>query len=166
MKLTARRWLALAIAAVVVADWGSKFWVHNRLYLGSVRSLVEGWVWLNHRQNPGVAMSWLTDLPSAIRTPLLAGLALVGIVVVSHILRSTRDEWTRAAAALVLAGAVGNLGDRVLDGSVTDFIVIRFFPYVFNVADIAITLGSVVLAARLAMTGEEATPETATPTPG
>ena len=57
MKLSVRRWLALAIAAVVVMDWGSKFWVLNRMYLGSVRSLVDGWVWLQHRQNTGVAMS-------------------------------------------------------------------------------------------------------------
>ena len=164
MRLSARRWLALAIVAVVVLDWASKFWVHNRMHLGSVRSLVDGWLWLNHRQNPGVAMSWLHDLPELVRTPLLASLALAGMVVVVHILRSTRDPLTRAAAAMVLAGAVGNLGDRVLDGSVTDFIVVRHFPYVFNVADIAITLGALVLAVRLARDAEP--PETVSPTPG
>ena len=166
MKLSVRRWLALAIAAVVVMDWGSKFWVLNRMYLGSVRSLVDGWVWLQHRQNTGVAMSILEDLPRVVRTPLLGGLALLGIILVLQILRTTRDEWTRIAAALVLAGAVGNLGDRLLDGSVTDFIVIRFFPYVFNIADIFITVGSLVLAARLAVTAEPPAGETATPTIG
>lgn len=165
MKLSARRWLALAIAAVVVMDWGSKFWVVNRMYLGSVRSLVDGWLSFQHRQNPGVAMSLMDDLPTVVRTPLLASLALVGIVLIAQILRSSRDDWTRIAAAFVLAGAVGNLGDRLLDGSVTDFIVVHAFPYVFNVADIAITLGSIVLALRLA-TGEGARPDTATPTPG
>ena len=164
MRLSARRWLALAIVAVVVLDWASKFWVHNRMHLGSVRSLVDDWVWLNHRQNPGISGSLLADLPDMLRTPLLAGLALVGIVIVARLLRSTPDPLTRAGAALVLAGAVGNLGDRVLDGSVTDFIVVRYFPYVFNVADVAITLGALILAVRLARAVEP--PEPVSPTPG
>ena len=165
MKLSARRWLALASTAVVVLDWGTKFWVFNRMHLGSIRSVVDGWLWFMHRQNPGVAMSLMDDLPALVRTPLLASLALVGIALIAQILRSTRDDWTRIAAALVLAGAVGNLGDRLLDGSVTDFIVVRAFPYVFNVADIAITLGSIVLALRLTLAAEPR-PDSATPTPG
>ena len=165
MKLSMRRWLALAIAAVVMLDWGTKFMVQNRMYLGSVRSLLDGWLWLNHRQNSGAAMSIMQGLPGSIRFPLLVVLALAGMAAVVQILRSTRDEVTRIAAAFVLAGALGNLGDRLLDGHVTDFIVIRYFPYVFNVADIAITLGAIVLAARLAL-AEEAHPESATPTPG
>jgi signal peptidase II len=166
MKLSRRRWLALSIVAVLVLDWATKFWIQNRMYLNSHRSLVDGWLWLNHRQNRGISGSTLADLPDLVRTPLLAAVALVGIVMVTQILRSTRDEWTRAAASLVLAGAVGNLGDRLLDGSVTDFIVVRWFPYVFNVADIAITLGAVVLAVRLARAVEPTPPESVTPTPG
>jgi signal peptidase II len=165
MKLSARRWLALAITTVIVLDWLTKFWVQNRMHLGSVRSLVDGWVWLQRSQNPGIAMSRWATLPDAFRLPLIVGVALIGIAVVAHIIRTSRDGWTRAAAAFVLAGAVGNLGDRVLDGMVTDFIVIRFFPYVFNVADIAITLGALVLALRMALV-DPALPDSATPTPG
>jgi signal peptidase II len=165
MRLSGRRWLALAITAVIVLDWLTKFWVQNRMFLGSVRSLVDGWVWLQRSQNPGIAMSRGASLPAAIRTPLIAAVAFAGILVVGHLVRTSRDAWTRAAAALVLAGAIGNLGDRLLDGMVTDFIVIRFFPYVFSVADIAITLGAVVLAARMALV-DAALPDSATPTPG
>jgi len=165
MKLSARRWLALAIATVIVLDWLTKFWVQNRMHLGSVRSLVDGWVWLQRSQNPGIAMSGGAALPAALRLPLIVGVALMGIVVVGNIVRTSRDRWTRAAAAFVLAGAVGNLGDRLLDGTVTDFIVIRFFPYIFNVADIAITAGALVLALRLALV-DASLPESATPTPG
>jgi signal peptidase II len=164
MKLSMRRLLALSITTVIVLDWLTKFWVQNRMHLGSVRSLVDGWVWLQRSQNPGIAMSRWADLPSLVRTPLIVSVALAGIGVVAHILRTSRDAWTRAAAAFVLAGAVGNLGDRVLDGMVTDFIVIRFFPYIFNVADIAITLGAVVLATRMAFV-DASLPDSA-PTPG
>jgi signal peptidase II len=165
MKLSPRRWLALAIASVIVLDWLTKFWVQNRMHLGAVRSLVDGWVWLQRSQNPGIAMSRWATLPAVFRLPLIVGVALVGIAVVGNIVRTSRDGWTRAAAAFVLAGAMGNLGDRLLDGTVTDFIVIRFFPYVFNVADVAITVGALVLAVRLAMV-DAALPESATPTPG
>jgi lipoprotein signal peptidase len=41
----------------------------------------------------------------------------------------------------VIAGALGNLGDRLLNGAGHRLHLVRFFPYVFNVADAAITVG-------------------------
>lgn len=54
------------------------------------------------------------------------------------------DKWMRVALALQLAGAVGNLIDRLTVGAVTDFVSIWRFP-VFNVADLSITVGVIVL---------------------
>jgi signal peptidase II len=88
--------------------------------------------------------------------PLLSGLGMLGVIVFGFILRSTRDPAARLAAALVIAGAVGNLGDRVWTGQVTDFVFLAFFPFVFNLADAAITLGGSVLAVRLAVAEEPA----------
>ena len=163
MKLSRNRWLSLGIAGVVAADWISKFWVNNRLFMGSVRPLVDDWVWLTHQRNPGISFSVLADSDSPLRTPLLALAALFGVGVALQILRSSRDGWVRIAAALVIAGALGNLGDRLMNGAVIDFIVVRFFPFVFNVADVAITVGAVVLAARLARDAEpsDSAPSTA-----
>jgi signal peptidase II len=45
----------------------------------------------------------------------------------------------------VVGGTVGNLIDRVFRGTVTDFISVKYFPAVFNVADSAIVVGSLVL---------------------
>jgi signal peptidase II len=160
MKLSRNRWLSLGIAGVVAADWLSKFWVDNRLFRGSVRPLVDDWVWLTHQRNEGISFSVLAESDSPLRTPLLVLMACLGLAVALQILRTSRDGWVRVAAALVVAGALGNLGDRVMDGAVIDFIVVRFFPFVFNVADVAITLGAVVLAARLARDSESA-PHTA-----
>ena len=87
---------------------------------------------------------------------MLTSLSLVGVVLFGRILRSTPDPWTRVAAALVIGGAVGNMGDRVWTGEVTDFVFLAFFPFVFNLADAAITLGGSVLAVRLAITEEPA----------
>jgi signal peptidase II len=132
-----------------IIDWLTKFWVQNRVAEGTRHAVVDGWVWLAHSRNTGVAFSFLRDLPEGFRLPVLTIASLAGVAVAAYILLRTHDRWVRVAAALVIAGAVGNLGDRLMNGAVTDFILIRFFPFIFNVADVAITVGAILLAARL-----------------
>lgn len=154
---TITRGLAVLIALLVAADWATKLWITNRLALGETWSIVDGWLYFVHRQNPGVAFSLFADLPTRWSVPVLAGVAMGGVVVFARIMRSTQDRFARIAAALVIAGALGNTGDRVLTGEVTDFVFLAFFPFVFNLADTAITLGGSLLAFRLAVTPESAT---------
>lgn len=162
MKLSRNRGLALGIAGVVAADWITKFWVANRLSYGGERRLFGGWVSLSHHRNPGISFSVFADGDSPLRTPLLALAACAGMAVALQIMRTTRDAWVRLASGLVIAGALGNLGDRLMDGAVTDFILVRSFPFIFNVADVAISLGAVVLAARLVRDAPaDSTPSTA-----
>jgi signal peptidase II len=149
-RIISGRWLAAVIIVLVAADWVTKLWVANRLALGETWALVDGWLYFVHRQNPGVAFSMFADLPSTWRVPLLSGLSFVGILLFTRIMSSTSDRLARFAAAVVIAGALGNLGDRVLTGHVTDFVFLAFLPFVFNLADAAITLGGSVLAVRLA----------------
>lgn len=149
MKISRSRWLALALLAVVALDWITKFLVQNHVRLYSRRVLVDGWVWVAHSPNPGIAFSIFRDMPGMLRFPLLVAAAVLGIAVAARMALRTHDEWVRIAAVLVMAGAVGNLGDRVMNGWVTDFILVRWFPFVFNVADVAITAGALLLAARL-----------------
>ena len=154
-RFTANRGLAIVIVVLVAADWASKLWVTNRLALGETIALVDGWLYFVHRQNSGVAFSMFADLPPQWGVPLLTGLSLVGVILFTRILRKTPDRATRIASALVIAGAVGNMGDRVWTGQVTDFVFLAFFPFVFNLADAAITLGGSVLAVRLAVSEEQ-----------
>ena len=159
------RLLALSILALVGLDWLSKIFVTSRLGVGESRSLVDGWVFVVHRRNPGVAFSMFADLPDGWRMPLLVGLSLVGVVIFARMVLSNPDRIVRIASAVVLGGALGNLGDRLLNGSVTDFILVRYFPYVFNVADAAITVGGVLLAARLLLMEEALEPSPVAKTP-
>ena len=73
-------------------------------------------------------------------------LAIIVIVLIFYYFpRIDSSDWTlRVALVLQLAGASGNLVDRLLMGKVTDFISVGTFP-VFNVADSSITIGVVVL---------------------
>jgi signal peptidase II len=153
-KIVAARGLASVILLLVAADWLSKIWITNRLALGDNLALVDGWLYFVHRKNPGVAFSMLSDLPSDIRVPLLTGLSLLGVIIFTRIMRSTPDTLTRVGAAIIIAGALANMGDRVLTGHVTDFVFLAFFPFVFNLADAAITVGGSLLAVRLARAEE------------
>jgi signal peptidase II len=86
---------------------------------------------------------------------LLAALTLAALIVIARLYRSTApaDRWRVLALALVSGGAVGNLVDRIRwDRGVVDFIdvgvgTLRFWT--FNVADIGVTLGAVLLALLL-----------------
>ena len=154
MTVTRSRALAVLVAAVTAADWVSKAWVQNRLPVDGWHTVVDGWVVFTHRRNTGVAFSMFAGSEAWWRIALLTLASVVGIVVCVNLIRTTHDRLLHFAAALVVAGAAGNLGDRLLNGAVTDFILVRFFPFVFNVADIAITVGAILLALRLGLGGE------------
>ena len=91
-------------------------------------------------------------------------IALIAVVVVVVLLRTGRNEtgtWPRVALALVTAGAVGNLldrlfrsGDGFLGGAVVDFIDVQWWP-VWNVADMAISCGAVLLVLTAARESSE-----------
>jgi signal peptidase II len=154
MSFPRSRALAVLVAVVTAADWVSKAWVQHRLPVDGWHTVVDGWVVFTHRRNTGVAFSMFAGGESWLRVLALTLAGMVGIAVCVHLIRTTSDRLLHFAAALVVAGALGNLGDRLLNGAVTDFILVRFFPFVFNVADIAITIGGVLLAVRLGLNGE------------
>jgi signal peptidase II len=143
-----RRGLAALCVLLVAADWLSKLWITNRLELGQTLALVEGWFYVTHRQNTGVAFSLLSDLPAAWGSIVLSLVSLAVAALFVSLLLSTSDGLARLGIALVVAGALGNAGDRLVSGAVTDFILVSFFPYVFNVADAAINIGGALLVLR------------------
>jgi signal peptidase II len=75
--------------------------------------------------------------------------AIMLTIAVGFLIWLVRAEgrWLRLALALVIGGAFGNLIDRVRFGAVVDFIDANglYFPWVFNVADAAISVGAVLL---------------------
>lgn len=68
----------------------------------------------------------------------------VGLIV--YVARTPSQPWNDAVLGLILGGAVGNGFDRLVFGTVTDFINVHFWP-VFNVADSAVSIGVVALIA-------------------
>jgi signal peptidase II len=140
------RWFAIA-AAVVVADQVAKWAMLGSFAPGERRALT-GFFNLVLVFNKGAAFSFLAR-EAGWQTPLLVGFALVAAGIVSVlIVRSPEKNLLRAALALILGGALGNVIDRLRFGHVVDFLDFHaagwHFP-AFNVADSAITIGAALL---------------------
>ena len=146
--ITRLGWTALALAAVViVADQAVKSWVLDVLRLQEGQSIaVLGPIHLTGVWNPGVSFGFLQAHHDLVRW-LLAGFSVVVAVVLGFWVRTTQRPLFAVAVGLVIGGAVGNVIDRIRFGAVTDFIDASklFFPWIFNVADSAISIGICLL---------------------
>lgn len=141
------RWLWLS-AVVLVLDQATKFAADDQLTLYAPVEVLPFFN-LSLSYNPGAAFSFLAGA-SGWQRWFFSVLALgVSVFIVLWIKRlQAHERWTAAGLALILAGAIGNLIDRLLYGHVVDFIQLyydRFYWPTFNIADSAITVGAVIL---------------------
>ena len=138
----------LLVAVLVVLDQATKLLAVSELPHGIPQPV---WPWLNWTllYNPGAAFSMFASADGWQRY-LLSGISLlVSIAVAIWLLRLPADQRLQGSSlGLILAGAVGNLIDRLRLGEVVDFIQVHYagwyFP-AFNVADSAITCGVIGL---------------------
>lgn len=156
-KLTA---LFVPVAVVLILDQVSKYLVRTSPDLQRME-LIDGWLAFNFTKNPGMAlgMDWLS-------TPVISSVAIIATVGIFLYVLLTLNRSTTSylvCMGLILGGALGNIADRifmgiiggyggVLDGHVVDFIHFNLtigetpvFPYIFNVADMAISTSIIVL---------------------
>jgi len=139
--------LVLLALAVLAADQATKFAVDRMMPPGSSHVIIPGMLNLIRTSNPGVAFGLFADSDMPWRAPLLIvfSAAVIGLIV--WLLVSGRaGGWPgRSGMTLILGGAVGNVLDRVLHHSVTDFIdfyIGTHHWYTFNLADSAIVVGA------------------------
>jgi signal peptidase II len=155
--------VSVGVAAVVVlADQLSKTWAVRHLTGGRTVDVV-GSLRFNLTFNSGMAFSQGRGIG-----PFIGVVALVVIVVLLVSLRRTGSMLSAVGIGLVIGGAIGNVSDRLfragegfLGGAVVDFIDLQWWP-VFNVADMAVTTGGVilVLGSLVAGRGEPAVDQT------
>ena len=125
--------------AVVGLDQLLKHTVVAGITPGQQERLVPG-VHLVHVRNKGVAFGFFSGGGTLVLVLTLAALALLVAYFLLH--PDRRGLWI--PTGLLVGGAIGNLVDRLVNGAVTDFIKLPFWP-AFNVADTAITFGVVAL---------------------
>lgn len=140
-------WLGVAVVLVVLDVW-TKHLASSHLELYRAEPI---WPWLNFTlaHNSGAAFSFLADQGGWQRWFLSAAAVIItGIFLVWLKRLPDPARLLPSAIALILAGAVGNLIDRVRFGYVIDFIDVHAYGYhwpAFNLADSAIVVGVVLI---------------------
>ena len=145
--------LLLLTTGVAVADLGTKLLIVERLPIGSVRPVIDGWFNIVHFRNPGAVFGLGAALGRALPWLLTGASAIIAVIVLISALRTPlSDRWAQIGFHLVLGGAFGNIVNRLTLGPVVDFLDIyvrtgngeHHWP-AFNVADSAICIGIGVL---------------------
>ena len=140
------KWLALA-GGIMLADQLTKFAILQSFTANKVVELTSFFN-LVLVYNRGAAFSFLSDAAGWQRGFFIT-IALVASVWIIYLLRRYRQQTLFCLAlSLVLAGALGNVIDRILFGAVVDFLDFHAYGYhwpAFNVADSAITCGAALL---------------------
>ncbi len=152
-ELKKKKYLMLVVICVVIiiADQWTKNVVHKNFQWGESRPIVQNFFSLTYVRNTGAAFGFLNRAPVAFREPFFIIVPLVAMAVILIIFIRLRDEQRLMAASLslVLAGAVGNLIDRLRFGFVIDFLDFHWKEFyhwpAFNVADSCIVLGVCIL---------------------
>jgi signal peptidase II len=149
----ALRWIpALVAFSIVLLDRVTKIEIRHSLSDFDAISIIRGWLRIVHTENPGAAFGVLADGNPVLRSIILIGVSTGVLLFVVWALWSHSASFatplTRLGLSLILGGALGNLYDRIVHGTVTDFIEVYHgdwsFP-AFNVADSAITVGACFL---------------------
>ncbi len=141
----------LIAVAVVILDRITKAAIKSHFSAFDSSTVIPGFLNIVHTENPGIAFGMLSNASGPWRDVLLIGFSAAVLIAISAVLLRPSGQinvWLRAALGLILGGAFGNLYDRIVNGTVTDFVEAHagqhYFP-AFNVADSAITVGACLL---------------------
>lgn len=137
----------LLAAGLVALDQWVKWWVVSNIPVGETLSFIPHILGLNHVHNTGGAWSMLNQ-----HTWLLSIVSAIVILIILFVLvrRVVRRPFGVITLTMVLAGAVGNLIDRIRLGYVVDMFQTLFMNFpIFNVADICVVCGGIAFCVYL-----------------
>jgi len=140
-------WLPLV---VVTIDQATKAMVRASVPLHDSVTIVPGFIDITHVLNSGAAFGILNGVEFPFKTVIIAVIAMAALIGVGMYAASIAHQQliARVGLALIIGGAAGNLLDRVLAGSVVDFVDVYWRTHhfwAFNVADSAISVGVVIM---------------------
>lgn len=137
---------------LLIGDQASKYWARTVLYQQSSIQVIPHILRFTYVENRGAAFGMLQGqkIFFVIMTFLLIGLFF------AYLKKTNTNKWMKWTASIIIAGAIGNLIDRVLLGYVVDFIDFHIiWRYVFNVADIYVVGGTLLLALQILLQDEK-----------
>jgi len=143
------------ILIIVALDLFTKWLISYYIALYQAVPVIEGFFNVVHARNLGSAFSFLHSAPDWFRKPFFFIVPLAAMVFITYImLKAQKNKTQFFAFACVLGGALGNFISRIYPGYVIDFLDIKVtstyhWPS-FNVADIAITAGLILIMLDIA----------------
>lgn len=143
------------IISVLMIDLATKITVQTSLELHRQIPIIENFFYITYAKNTGAAWSMLSG-----RQFFLVAISIVGIIMFLYMYFKTpvQDKFGKVCISLMIAGAAGNLIDRATLGYVRDFLDFVIFGYdfpIFNVADMALCIGIVLLLVQTLLKKDE-----------
>ena len=130
----------ICVFLVVALDQVTKFLIYGT----ATRSILGNIVWFESTLNTGVAFSMFSGAGIVFIVISSLASALMLYLIISN--RFFKTKFEKITLGVILGGTIGNLIDRIAFNGVRDFIYLKFINFaIFNVADMAITLGVIVL---------------------
>lgn len=144
-----RKLFALSLIGIFLIDQVSKFFVRTRLYEGESIPIIPGLFNLVSVRNRGAAFGFLNRSDIDWQVWLFLGATVLAGIILYHLMKKTpKSALLFFSAGCVMGGALGNLADRIRFHAVVDFLDVYWKNWhwpAFNVADIGICLGAVLI---------------------
>lgn len=142
--------IVIILASNIGCDQVSKSMARQRLNRHTRIEVVGNYLILTRTENKGAFLSWGDSLPEPVRIILLSVLpaAILGYGLYFLFTRKALPWITILALGFIIGGGIGNLYDRVVHGSVTDFLHMDFVIFrtgIFNLADVSIMTGTFLI---------------------
>ena len=144
------------IVVIVALDQWSKWMIKTSYNLYQSEPIIEGFFYFTYVTNDGMAFG--LSFPGGKTILLIVTLILTGVIMWMLWKEKNSHNLIRYGLTLILAGAIGNMIDRILYGKVVDFLDIMigsFNWYIFNVADSAVTSGMILFILHTIIVGEQ-----------
>lgn len=132
---------------IVCIDQFTKYLAYNRLRLGGSKIIIENFLKFTYVENTGAAFGIFSQKTGILSIVTILVCIILGFYFIKNY--SSLNTIVKISFTMILAGAIGNLIDRIFRGFVVDFISFRLFSFydfpVFNVADIFVVLGAFLM---------------------
>ena len=143
--------ITMLVFLSIAFDQISKIWVRNNFESYSEKSIIGDVFTLIKVENTGAFLgmgSELSEIPRILLLIILPVIVLISITLYTYIDKSL-DKLSIIGFSLIIGGGIANIFDRIVFGSVTDFLYINlggiFKTGIFNVADLSVTTGMILI---------------------
>lgn len=138
----------IGIIALILIDQIVKIIVDRNMFFGETIPLLSDFFHITYVQNRGIAFGIFQGKINLIS--VVTVIAIIGIIVYFIKNKKNSNSFENTAYAFIIAGAIGNMIDRLFRGYVVDMLDFRgIWNFVFNIADVYINIGVIILILEL-----------------